>query len=269
MTEKRPARERLDRLVLQAGLASTREKAQALILAGRVRVDGVLRDKPGESFSPSAALELIGPERPFVSRGGQKLDPVLEPLGVDPAGLRCLDLGCSTGGFTDVLLRRGASHVTCVDVGRGILDASLRQDPRVQVHEGVNARYVTGSQLQPPYDLLVADLSFISLTVALPAALEFCPAGCALVLVKPQFELTPRDVGRGGVVRDPAKRAEAVRRVAEFFIKRSWTVMGVRASPLAGPKGNHELFVRADAGACADPPDWSKMLAEEIVRDVE
>ncbi len=269
MSEKRPAKERLDRLVMQAGLAPTREKAQALIIAGRVHVDGVRRDKPGESFPPDAALELIGSERPFVSRGGQKLDPVLGPLDIDPAGLCCLDLGCSNGGFTDVLLRHGAAHVTCVDVGRGILDVSLRHDPRIHLLEGVNVRYLTAAQVWPPYDLVVADLSFISLTVALPAALEFCSGGSALVLVKPQFELSARDVGHGGVVRDPAKRTEAVARVAGFFESLGWTVRGIRASPVAGPKGNREIFLRADSIACADPADWRKMLAQEITRDAE
>ncbi|UCF69575.1 MAG: TlyA family RNA methyltransferase, partial [Acidobacteriota bacterium] len=159
---------RLDRAVHAAGLAASREKAPALILAGRIRVDGQLRDKPGATVAADATITLTTSERPYVSRGGEKLAGVLAPLAVDPGGLACLDVGSSTGGFTDVLLRAGAARVTAVDVGRGLIDASLRRDPRVELVEGVNARYLLPEQVSPPYDLITVDVSFISLTLVLP-----------------------------------------------------------------------------------------------------
>jgi len=189
---------------------------------------------------------------------------VLDTLGVDPAGLACLDVGASTGGFTDVLLRRGARRVTCVDVGRGLLDQRLREDPRVQLVEGVNARYLVPDQVAPPYELVTADLSFISLTLVLPALLPLVPEGVIVCLVKPQFESGPAEVSRG-VVRDLVVRRRAVLRVGRFLAERGWTVTGVRASPLPGPKGNREVFLAARPGAEAPVP--LERLVETEVND--
>lgn len=264
----KPGRERLDRRVVELGLAPTREKAQALILAGRIEVDGRRRDKPGELISATAEVRLTPGAKPYASRGGEKLAGVLDPLGIDPSGKRCLDVGSSTGGFTDVLLRRGAAHVTAVDVGRGLLEARLRQDPRVHLHEGLNARYLGAEQVDPPYDLLTADLSFISLTLVLPAVLPLVPQGDALLMVKPQFELTPRDVAAGGVVRDPALRAAAAERVALVLELLGWQIRGVRASPLAGPKGNREIFLHAVPGTSHEPERWRAMIEAEVQRDI-
>jgi 23S rRNA (cytidine1920-2'-O)/16S rRNA (cytidine1409-2'-O)-methyltransferase len=257
---------RLDVRVVERGLAPTREKARALILAGRILVAGMRRDKPGESIAVDDPIELIGSDRPYASRGGSKLAPVLDPLGVDPQGKRCLDLGCSTGGFTDVLLRRGAAHVTAVDVGKGLLDQVLRSDPRVELLEQVNARTLHQRRPDSRYDLVVADLSFISLTVALRDVLALCQPGEAVVLVKPQFELTARDVGRGGVVREPAKRERAVVRVAEFLESLHWSVLGAIASPLPGPKGNREVFLYARNPPADPPAHWRLFVHDAIFR---
>lgn len=260
MTERR----RLDRLVFEAGLAPSREKAQALILAGRISVNGKRAEKPGTLFPAECVVEATPGTRPFVSRGGGKLAGVLGPLGVDPAGWKCLDVGASTGGFTDVLLRGGAALVTAVDVGHHLLDDRLRADSRVQVKDGLNARYLTPSQVDPPYNLITVDLSFISLTLVLPALLPLAPEGLILALVKPQFELTPREVGHGGVVRDPEKRSAAVIRVAGTFAAVGWGIRGLKASPLKGPKGNREVFLLAGRGGGMSPDDFLSRLAEEV-----
>jgi 23S rRNA (cytidine1920-2'-O)/16S rRNA (cytidine1409-2'-O)-methyltransferase len=251
---------------VDSGLAPTRHKAQALILAGRVEVDGRRIDKPGHQVRNGDTIVVRPGARPYASRGGEKLAGVLDDLGVETQGLRCLDVGASTGGFTDVLLRRDASHVTALDVGRGLLDAALRQDPRVTVVEGVNARHLDASQVCGPFDLVTADVSFISLTLILPRLLPLAPQGLLLCLVKPQFELSPREVGRGGVVRDPLRRAQAVERVALFLIQHCWGILAVRASPLAGPKGNREIFLLARRGAGLGEDDWRESLAREVRR---
>jgi 23S rRNA (cytidine1920-2'-O)/16S rRNA (cytidine1409-2'-O)-methyltransferase len=264
----RPPRRRLDQALVEAGLAPSREKAQALVLAGRVRVDGTRVDKAGTAVAPEAVLELTAGERLYASRGGLKLAPVLLRLGIDPAGWRCLDLGASTGGFTDVLLRRGAAHITAVDVGHGLLDAGLRADPRVLVVEDCNARHLLPGQAAPPYDLATADLSFISLTLVLPAVLPLLrEEGRLLLLVKPQFELTAAQVGRGGVVRDPDRRARAVLRVARFVAGAGWGPLAVAASPVAGPKGNREVFLLAARGPGLEEAAFDRLVAEEVRRD--
>ncbi len=261
-------RRRLDLALVESGLAPSREKAQALVLAGRVLVDGRRVEKPGTPIADGADLRLLEGERLYVSRGGLKLAGALDRLRIDPSGWRCLDLGASTGGFTDVLLRRGAAHVTAVDVGHGLLDAALRHDPRVSVVEGVNARYLSPSAVSAPYDLLTADLSFISLTLVLPAALPLIGEhGRVLVLVKPQFELSPRLVGKGGVVREPERRAAAVRRVAMFLADAGWGPRGVAASVVAGPKGNREVFLLAALGGGLDGDAFDTLIDEEVRRD--
>ncbi len=260
------AKTRLDQRVVELGLASSREKARALILAGRVQVDGERRDKPGFVPASGAQVTLL-PGRQFASRAGGKLSGALDALGLDPAGWRCLDVGSSTGGFTDALLQRGAIHVTALDVGRGLLDQKLREDPRVLVREGINARYLDPSQVEAPYDLATLDLSFISTTLVLPALFDLLPGGRILVMVKPQFELTPREVGRGGVVRDPALRARALRRVSTFLEEHNWGIQGLAASPVAGPKGNREVFLLAAPGPGLAAPEFDARLDEEIHRE--
>ncbi len=262
-------RRRLDQAVVELGLAPTREKARALILAGRVLVDGQRHDKPGRSVPGDARIELRPGDRPFVSRGGLKLDGVLDRLGLAPDGWHCLDVGASTGGFTDVLLRRGARHVTALDVGRGLIDDRLRRDPRVTVIEGVNARHLVAAQVEPPYDLATIDVSFISLTLVLPAVLPLAPSGAVLALVKPQFELTRREVPRGGVVRDPEARSRAVVRVIGCLETLGWGVDGIARSPVAGPKGNREVFVLARPGEVLTERAWRRRVAEEIEREDE
>jgi 23S rRNA (cytidine1920-2'-O)/16S rRNA (cytidine1409-2'-O)-methyltransferase len=258
---------RLDVTLVHRGLAPTREKARALIMAAQVVVDGQRIDKPGVRVKEDARIELLPGRRRFASRGGEKLSPVLDALGIDPRNECCLDVGASTGGFTDVLLQRGAAHVTAVDVGRGLLDDRLRADSRVRLLEGVNARYLRPEQVSPPYDLITVDVSFISLTLLLDPLLPLAPSGRLLALVKPQFEAGRDAVGAGGVVRDPSTRGEAVRKICRALAERTWRVLGLRASPLAGPKGNREVFVLAAPGPPSAETELSAWIAQEIDRD--
>jgi 23S rRNA (cytidine1920-2'-O)/16S rRNA (cytidine1409-2'-O)-methyltransferase len=239
------AKSRLDAELVRRGLARSRDHAQARVSAGRVRVGGLVATKVATAVDAAASVQVLaGDGEDYVSRGGHKLAGALDRLGGPPVGgRRCLDAGASTGGFTDVLLRRGASEVVAVDVGYGQLAWSLRTDARVRVIERTNVRTLTADTVGLA-DLLVADLSFISLTLVLPALLS-CVAmdGDALLLVKPQFEAGRDAVGSGGVVRDPAVRAEAVRRVAAAATELGWGTAGVTASPLPGPAGNVEYFL--------------------------
>ncbi len=235
--------ERLDERVLREGLAGTRSAAQALILSGRVLVDDEPVDKAGARIDPARSVRVKGGLRPFVSRGGEKLAGALDDLGLDPTGLRCLDVGASTGGFSDCLLQRGAERVVAVDVGHGQLHTRLRSDPRVEVREKVNARHLDPSDFPDPVDLFVVDVSFISLTRVLPAIDACAPAAQGLLLVKPQFEVGRDRVGKGGVVRDDALRVAAVDRVAEAALALSRRELGRAESRLAGPKGNREIFL--------------------------
>lgn len=226
------------------GLAESRTRAQALIRAGRVLVDDVPVDKPGTQVRVDAALRVRGEERRFVSRGGEKLVGALEDLGIQVDGLLCLDVGASTGGFTDCLLQRGARGVVAVDVGYGQLDARLRGDPRVRVLERTNARYLTADVLPDgPLDLVTVDASFISARLLLPRLAELAPQAAFLVLVKPQFEVGRGQVGKGGVVRDDALRAEAVEAVRRVAEERGLEERGRAESRVAGPRGNREIFL--------------------------
>ena len=240
-------RERIDRLLVQRGLAETRARAQALILAGEVLVGDRRVDKAGELVPVDAPIRIRGRGLPYVSRGALKLEKALDAFGIDPRGMRCVDLGASTGGFTDLLLQRGAEAVWAVDVGYGQLHERLRCDPRVRIFERTNARHVTLESLgAEPFDLAVMDLSFISLTLVLPAARDLVAEGGQLVmLVKPQFELRPEDVGKGGVVRDPEKRREAVERVTRACQGLGLEVVGTVDSPILGPAGNQETLLVA------------------------
>jgi len=225
------------------GLADSRTRAQALIRAGRVLVDDAPRDKPGTRVAPGARVRLRGEARRFVSRGGDKLAGALADLGVDPTGRRCLDIGASTGGFTDCLLQHGAVHVTAVDVGYGQLDLALRDDPRVHVVERTNARALPPEALPGPVDLVTVDVSFISATRILPAVVRAAPDAELLVLVKPQFEVGRERVGRGGVVRDEAAREDAVAGVRVAAQDLRLGCAGRAESRLPGPRGNREVFL--------------------------
>ena len=250
---------RLDTALVERGLFPSRARAQAAVLAGRVRVDGRPAAKAGSAVDADAAL-TVAPDQQYVSRGGIKLAHALEALEMDVTGASALDLGASTGGFTDCLLRRGAERVIALDVGYGQLDWRLRTDPRVHVVERFNARAVSAENLPWTPDLIVCDLSFISVVTVWPRVAPILdPAYRGLVLVKPQFELGRGQVGSGGVVRDPAQRAGAIRRVAGAIAASGGTVTGVVGSGLPGPKGNREVFVavagpaRADVSVDLDP----------------
>ncbi len=244
-------RQRLDERVVADELAPTRSQARGLILAGRVLVDDVPVDKCGAPVATEARIRVRGDERRFVSRGGEKLAGALEDLGLDPAGRSCLDLGASTGGFTDCLLQAGAIGVTAVDVGYGQLDFRLRNDPRVRVLEQTNARLLDAELLPDPIDLVVIDVSFISVTLLLPVLAQRVPSAEVLVMVKPQFELERGRVGKGGVVRDDADRFDAVERVVQAARGLGYAEHGRADSRLTGPKGNREIFVRLRPSATA------------------
>jgi 23S rRNA (cytidine1920-2'-O)/16S rRNA (cytidine1409-2'-O)-methyltransferase len=240
-------RTRLDQLLVDRGLAESRAKAQALVLAGQVFSGERRLDKPGQGVAADLALEVRGASLPYVSRGGLKLAHGLDHFGIDPKGLVALDIGASTGGFSDVLLQRGASKIYAVDVGRGQLDWRLRNDPRVVALERTNARYLTRDLIPAPIDLVDCDASFISLKLVLPGALELTrPSAWLLALIKPQFEVGKGLVGKGGVVRDPALHAEVCADIARWLAEeRGWHVQGVTASPITGPKGNREFLIAA------------------------
>jgi 23S rRNA (cytidine1920-2'-O)/16S rRNA (cytidine1409-2'-O)-methyltransferase len=231
---------RLDLLLVARGLAGTRSLAQRLVLAGRVRVDGQEVIQPGKQTGTDAVVELTAPP-PYVSRGGEKLAAALDAFRIPPAGRVCADAGASTGGFTDCLLQRGAAKVYAVDVGKGILDWRLRNDPRVVVMEGQNARFV--ESLPEPVSLLTADLSFISLRLLFPVFHAWLQAGGdAVVLVKPQFEAGRKLVGRGGVVRDPAVHRKVLEDVLRASSAAGFSAAGLIVSPLKGPAGNIEFL---------------------------
>ena len=236
-------RDRLDERLVREGLADSRSRAQALIRAGQVLVDDTPEDKPGTRIADGARLRLRMEPRRFVSRGGDKLAGALDDLGIDPAGRDCLDLGASTGGFTDCLLQRGARSVVAVDVGYGQLDARLRSDPRVCVLERTNARHLGPDVLPGPVSLATVDVSFISARLLLSALQRCAPGADWLVMVKPQFEVGRERVGKGGVVRDDALRREAADAVAEAAAGAGWSEAGRAESRLAGPKGNREIFL--------------------------
>ncbi|HEV8437890.1 MAG TPA: TlyA family RNA methyltransferase [Methylomirabilota bacterium] len=237
------SKERLDVMLVSRGLTDSREKAARLILAGQVMVDGQRMDKAGTLVDNTAPVQVAAAQK-FVSRGGEKLAPVLDVFGVSARGRTCLDVGASTGGFTQCLLERGAARVYAVDVGHGQLDSGLRVDGRVVVMEKTNARHLLAAAFAEPPELATVDVSFISLEKVLPSIFGvLTPHGEAVALVKPQFEVGKGQVGKGGVVRDPAHHAAVLERVARFAILHGWHVRGVAASPLKGPKGNREFFL--------------------------
>jgi 23S rRNA (cytidine1920-2'-O)/16S rRNA (cytidine1409-2'-O)-methyltransferase len=240
-------KQRADQLLVDRGLAESRTRAQALILAGKVFAGEQRIDKPGTALAEAAQLEVRGQDHPWVSRGGLKLDHGLHHFGLSPAGRVCLDVGASTGGFTDVLLVRGAAKVHAVDVGHGQLAWKLRSDARVVVHEKTNARHLTAAAITDPIEALVCDASFIGLATLLPAPLALCVSGAwAVALIKPQFEAGPESVGRKGVVRDPAVHQAVCERARTWWAAQpGWEVLGIAESPITGPEGNKEFLIGA------------------------
>lgn len=237
-------RTRLDLLLVERGLAPTREKAQAMILAGLVEVSGRRVEKAGQAVARDAEVSVAGPPHPYVSRGGVKLAAALDRFGIDPSGVVCLDVGASTGGFTDCLLQRGAARVYAVDVGHGQLDAKLRGDPRVVVREKVNARSLSAADVPETVGLAVVDVSFISLRRILPAVVgRLKPGGFGVLLVKPQFEAGRREVPRGGVVRSEETRRRVLAAIEAFSRELHLELLGSLESPIRGARGNAEFLL--------------------------
>jgi 23S rRNA (cytidine1920-2'-O)/16S rRNA (cytidine1409-2'-O)-methyltransferase len=243
----RPPKQRADLLLVALGLAESRARAQALILAGKVFSDTKRVEKAGDLLAYGAPLEIRGQDHPWVSRGGLKLVHALAHFGLKPEGRVCLDLGASTGGFTDVLLQHGAARVYAVDVGHGQLAWKLRQDPRVVVLEKTNARYLDAIAVPEAIGALVCDASFIGLRTILPAPLALCaPGAFAVALIKPQFEAGPGQVGKGGVVRDAALHRSISAMIADWWAALpGWQVLGITESPITGPEGNKEFLIAA------------------------
>ena len=238
-----PGRSRLDQLLVARGLFDSREKAQRAIMAGDVTVDGRVVDKAGTRIADDAMIAVKAAER-YVGRGGLKLEAALAHFAIDPAGAACLDIGASTGGFTDCLLQHGASRVWAIDVGHSQLDWKIRNDPRVVVREKLNARFLTRADIPELIDVCVIDVSFISLSLILPPAAALLSNGGVIVpLIKPQFELRKDQVGKGGVVRDDALRAWAVESVRGAAEALGWREVARADSRVAGPKGNREIFL--------------------------
>ena len=236
-------KKRLDVLLTEQGYADTRSKAQAIIMAGQVYVNGQKADKPGVSYEEGTALEVRGSACPYVSRGGLKLEKALRDFGVKPVGYVCSDSGASTGGFTDCLLQQGAARVFAIDVGYGQLDWKIRSDPRVVVMERTNIRYVTPEQLGEPLDLSVVDVSFISLKIVLPVIKTLLkPTGQVLCLIKPQFEAGKEKVGKKGVVRDPETHKEVLDSFVALAGELGFALLGLTFSPVKGPEGNIEFL---------------------------
>jgi 23S rRNA (cytidine1920-2'-O)/16S rRNA (cytidine1409-2'-O)-methyltransferase len=239
-----PEKQRLDVLVVERGLTDSREKARALILAGQVLVNGQKAAKAGVTIDAAAQIELVAQPR-YVGRGGLKLEAALDHFAIEPAGKICLDIGSSTGGFTDCLLQRGAARVYAIDVGTGQLDWKLRNDPRVIVGEQVNARYLTRQHVPEPVQLAVCDVSFISVTMILPALTALLtPDAQMVILVKPQFELDRHQVGKGGIIRDPALHQQACARV-EAAVQSVGFRTQIMPSPILGAEGNREFLLHA------------------------
>jgi len=243
-------RTRLDVEMARRGLAASRQLAQRLIMAGRVRVNSRPAAKADLKVDETAAIDIVGATREYASRGAYKLIGALDHFGLTITGRHALDIGASTGGFTDVLLAKGADRVHAVDVGRGQLAWKLRQDVRVVVHEGINARYLTRAAIPEPIDLITCDASFIGLVTLLPAPLALAADRAQLVaLIKPQFEAGPKEVGKGGVVRVPVVHEAVCRRVAAWVgAQPGWSVIGIAESPIQGPAGNREFLIYARRG---------------------
>lgn len=250
MAEAKPVKQRLDLAMVERQLVPSREKAQALILAGSVMIDGQKALKPGQAVTTENRIEVAQPLR-YVSRGGLKLEAALDRFHVDVTGLVCMDVGTSTGGFTDCLLQRGATKVHAVDTGAGQIDWKLRTDARVVLHERVNARYLEAGEIGEPVDLIVCDVSFISATLILPAVVPLLlPKGRLIVLVKPQFEVGKEHVGKGGIVTDPALHRAACERV-QGAVRELGFSSEMMESPIQGMEGNREFLLYATSSSHA------------------
>lgn len=237
-------RQRLDLIVVERGLLASRQRARALIMAGSVRVDGRVVDKPGALVASASRVEVVAEDLPYVSRGGVKLEGALTAFALDVTGRVCMDVGASTGGFSDCLLQRGAAKVYAVDVGYGQIAWRLRQDPRVTVMERTNIRHLPAERIPEPMDLITVDVSFISLRIVVPAVLKFLkPRGRLLPLIKPQFEVGRGQVGKGGVVSDPGQHARVIAELDQFFRGLGLECTPAVPSPIDGPKGNKEFFM--------------------------
>lgn len=246
LPRNRPPKVRIDQLLVERGLAESRARAQALVLAGLVFSGEVKLAKPGQTVPADAAIEVRGRDHPWVSRGGIKLAHAIEHFGLDPAGVTAMDIGSSTGGFTDVLLSKGAARVFAVDSGTNQLAWKLRQDPRVTVLEQTSARVLTPDLIDAPCGWVVCDASFIGLAKVLDVPLRLAAPDCQLVaLIKPQFEVGRAEVGKGGVVRDPALHARVCGEVRDWLEGLGWTVQGIVESPITGPEGNVEFLIAA------------------------
>lgn len=242
-TKARLEKDRLDHLLVTQGLAQSRDAAVRMILAGEVKVSGAVVDKPAKAISVDAAIEILRQSSRFVSRGGDKLAAALDSCLIEPRGVTCLDVGCSTGGFTDCLLQRGAARVYAVDVGYGQFDWRLRQDPRVVLIERTNIRYIDRTTIPESVDLVVIDVSFISLTKVLPPSIQFLRPGSVVVaLVKPQFEVGKGQVGRGGIVREETQRQDVLQRIVRFASEVGLQTTKTLDCPIKGKKGNHEIW---------------------------
>jgi 23S rRNA (cytidine1920-2'-O)/16S rRNA (cytidine1409-2'-O)-methyltransferase len=237
-------KERLDKLLMEKGMVQSRERARALIMAGKVAVEGKRIDKPGVQINREANLKLQGDESPYVSRGGEKLEGALKAFGIDPRGMVVMDVGASTGGFTDCVLQIGAQKVYAVDVGYGQLAWKLQKDPRVVNLERRNIRYLQREEVRNEIDLILIDTSFISIEKFLSSLLKFLKkGGSILILIKPQFEVGKGEVGKGGVVRDGALHQKVIDRISTFSRELGLKILGVTESPLFGRKGNKEFFI--------------------------
>lgn len=266
-------KKRLDILVTERGLVESREKAKTLIMAGQVYVDGQKADKPGDTFSEDAAVEVRGKSLPYVSRGGLKLEKAMREFGLQLQGRTCMDIGASTGGFTDCMLQNGAQRVYSVDVGYGQLAWSLRTDPRVVNLERTNARYLTQEQVPEEIGFFSVDVSFISLTLILPAVRPLLAEhGQAVCLIKPQFEAGREKVGKKGVVRDKAVHEEVIEKIRSFALENGFSVLGLTFSPVKGPEGNIEYLIyleRSEAPSQGEQVPSAQQVVEESHRALD
>ncbi len=266
-------KKRLDILVTERGLAESREKAKTLIMAGQVYVDGQKADKPGDTFSEDAAVEVRGKGLPYVSRGGLKLEKAMREFGLQLQGRTCMDIGASTGGFTDCMLQNGAQRVYSVDVGYGQLAWSLRTDPRVVNLERTNARYLTREQVPEEIGFFSVDVSFISLTLILPAVRPLLAEhGQAVCLIKPQFEAGREKVGKKGVVRDKTVHEEVIEKIRSFALENGFSVLGLTFSPVKGPEGNIEYLIyleRSEAPSQGEQVPSAQQVVEESHRALD
>ena len=266
-------KKRLDILVTERGLAESREKAKTLIMAGQVYVDGQKADKPGDTFSEDAAVEVRGKGLPYVSRGGLKLEKAMREFGLQLQGRTCMDIGASTGGFTDCMLQNGAQRVYSVDVGYGQLAWSLRTDPRVVNLERTNARYLTQEQVPEEIGFFSVDVSFISLTLILPAVRPLLAEhGQAVCLITPPFEAGREKVGKKGVVRDKAVHEEVIEKIRSFALENGFSVLGLTFSPVKGPEGNIEYLIyleRSEAPSQGEQVPSAQQVVEESHRALD